>query len=610
MRLYNRVALVVIAALGSAAVGWSASSMPASKTVEGFFREYALGPVTSGPAIVVMGEDDSVWIALAKSGQLARFSNGSLDLFDIGADSRPVGLAAGRVGNRHPGEIWIAASYDNKLVSFDIATHKKREYPVAGDESWPFNIAIAPDGGIWFTQRASGRLGHLDPATGEIRHYELPTPNGGPAGLAVDSKSGTVWFTESYADRIGRLDPATGHIDEIVMGNAGTGQVSGPAGLALDADGGVWFAKLEGKIGHIAPGESRVELVDAPPEALRTAGIAIAPDQDVWALALDGNLLLRYHPQTRDFTQYPIPTGQPDAKPGTPPFAKTSRPFGIGIDRQGDVWFSEQYMGQLGVLDVAPPRVEVLSPAARVQMVRVPLTTRVSDRVAGVQKLTVTLDGQPAVPRQGYLDLAALRPGSHHLEVVAEDAAGHATRVSSAFDYAPGHLALLELIRRLEPGDAEGTAARERWSDTARELPKGNVRTLLAGLRADMDRNWAHFRAPIPREGLEAVLAFQEAQGGRSVEIAILDHSPYFTPQSVVVGPGDTIVWRYDPPSDGHSLPKTLHRIEIRTSGDPVRSGLLRAGESFLHRFDATGSFVVTDPETAGAQAVVEVKLR
>ena len=47
--------------------------------------------------------------------------------------------------------------------------------------SWPFNLAIAPDGGIWFTQRASGRLGHLDPASGEIRHYELPTPNGGPA---------------------------------------------------------------------------------------------------------------------------------------------------------------------------------------------------------------------------------------------------------------------------------------------------------------------------------------------------------------------------------------------------------------------------------------------
>ncbi|MFY9823967.1 MAG: hypothetical protein WAM82_21495 [Thermoanaerobaculia bacterium] len=610
MRLCNRIAFVVLASLGPAATAWASAVPSAAKTVQGFFREYALGPVASGPAIVAMGEDDAVWIALAKTGQLARFSNGSLELFDIGADSRPVGLAVGRAANRHPGEIWIAASYDNKLVSFDTATGRKKEYKVPGDESWPFNLAIAPDGGIWFTQRASGRLGHLDPASGEIRHYELPTPNGGPAGLAVDPKSGAVWFTESYADRIGRLDPATGHVDEIAMGAAGTGQVSGPAGLALDAGGGVWFAKLEGKIGHISPGESRVELIDAPPEALRTAGIAVAPDQDVWALALDGNLLLRYHPPTRGFTQYPIPTGQPDAKPATPPFANTSRPFGIGIDRQGNVWFSEQYMGQLGVLDVAPPQVEVLSPAARVQTVRVPLTTRVSDRVAGIQRVTVTLDGQPAVPRQGYLDLAALRPGAHRLEILAEDAAGFSTRTAVPFDYAPGHLALLELIRRLEPGDAEGTAARERWSGIVRELPKGDAKTLLAGLRTDMAGNWSHFRAPALRESLEAVLAFQETHGGRNVEVAIVDRPPYFTPQSVIVGPGDTILWKYDPPSDGHSLPKTLHRIEIQTAGGPVRSGLLRAGESFLHRFEAAGTFVVTDPETAGARAVVEVKAR
>jgi virginiamycin B lyase len=602
MRIANCVVFVILAALGAAAAR--------PEPVQGFFREYALGGVASGPAIVAIGEDDAVWIALAKTGQLARFSNGSLDLFEIGADSRPVGLAVGRAANRHPGEIWIAASYDNKLVSFEVATGKKKEYAVPGDESWPFNIAIAPDGGIWFTQRASGRLGHLDPVSGEIRHYELPTPNGGPAGLAVDPNRGTVWFTESYADRIGRLDPATGHIDEIVMSGASTGQVSGPAGLALDAGGGVWFAKLEGKLGHIPPGESRVELIDAPPEALRTAGVAVAPDQDVWALALDGNLLLRYHPPTRAFTQYPVPTGRPDVKPATPPFANTSRPFGIGIDRQGNVWFSEQYMGQLGVLDVAPPRVEVLSPGPRAQTLRVPLTTRISDRVAGIQRVTVTLDGKPVAPQQGYLDLAALRPGAHRLEVVAEDAAGYTSRAAVPFDYAPGHLALLELIRRLEPADAEGTAARERWSGIVQELPKGNARTLLAGLRADMDKSWSHFRASVPRQDLEAVLAFQEAHGGRSIEIAILDRPPYFTPQSVVVGPGDTILWRYDPPSDGHSLSKTLHRIEIQAAGGPVRSGLLRAGESFQHRFDATGTFVVIDPETAGARAVVEVKLR
>jgi streptogramin lyase/plastocyanin len=577
------------------------------ETVQGFFREYALGPLSSGPAIVAVGEDDAVWVALARSGQLARFSNESLQLFEIGSDSRPVGLALGSAGNGHPGAVWIAASYDNKILRFDVATQQTRAYPIPGDESWPFNIALGPDGSVWFTQRAAGKLGRLDPASGEVRHYELPTPNGGPAGLAVDPRSGVVWFTESYADRIGRFDPTTGKIEEIAMSGASSGQVSGPAGLALDARGGVWFAKLEGRIGHIPPGEKRIELIDAPPEALRTAGVAVAPDQDVWALALDGNLLLRYRPQTRTFTQYPIPTGQPDLKPATPPFAKTSRPFGIGIDREGNIWFSEQYMGQLGVLDAAPPRVEVVSPAGKVQTLRVPLTARVGDRVAGARRTEVRLDGEPVAAVQGYLDLSGRQPGSHRLEVRVEDAAGHATITATTFDYAPGHLALLEAIGRLQPSDAEGTEAREKWLAIVADLPKREARELLPALRADMAVRLTHFRQG-QQAGLEPILDFLEGQGGRRVEVAILDQSPYFEPRAVTVRPGDTVLWRYDPPSDGHSLSRKLHRIEIQAGDGAVRSGLLRAGESFVHRFDATGTYTVTDPELAEAQAVVEVE--
>src|ERR1044072_2542187 len=41
----------------------------------GFFREYALDKIDSGPAIVAVDEDGSVWTALAKSGKLAHLTN-------------------------------------------------------------------------------------------------------------------------------------------------------------------------------------------------------------------------------------------------------------------------------------------------------------------------------------------------------------------------------------------------------------------------------------------------------------------------------------------------------------------------------------------------------
>ncbi|HEV2765611.1 MAG TPA: hypothetical protein VGV38_21690, partial [Pyrinomonadaceae bacterium] len=454
-----------------------AAQSPAPSAVEarGFFREYALDHAGSGPAIVAVDEDDNVWVALAKSGKLARFANGSIELFDIGAESRPVGLAAGTRANGHAGAVWIAASYDNKLIRFDVASRRAREYKIKDENSWPFNVALGPEGSVWFTQRASARIGRLDAATGVVQHFDLPTPNSGPAGLAVDQRSGRVWFTESYADRVGVLEPRTGQFREYKMSDSSTGLVSGPAGLALDELGGVWFAKLEGKLGHLAAGSERIELIDVPAAAKRPAGITVAPDGHVWAVALDGNLLLRYSPRGRAFTLYQLPTGRPDEQPSTPPQAKTSRPFGVAVDRQGNVWCSEQYTGQLAVLDVAPPRLDILSPSGTVRTAEALYAIRALDRVGGVQRLTAKLDGVVVTPSHGRLSLHTLLPGRHRFELTATDAAGLSTSTEVTFEYAPGPLALQEMLRELTPSGRAGAEAQKALLAAARNLDKGDV---------------------------------------------------------------------------------------------------------------------------------------
>src|SRR5262245_26715388 len=100
---------------------------PASSTAgssPGYFQEYALGNPASGPAIVAIDDNDNVWVAVARLGKLAMLANGSIRTFDLGADSRPVGIAIGSASNGQAGSIWIAASYDNKLIRFDINTHQ------------------------------------------------------------------------------------------------------------------------------------------------------------------------------------------------------------------------------------------------------------------------------------------------------------------------------------------------------------------------------------------------------------------------------------------------------------------------------------------------------
>lgn len=574
---------------------------------EGFFREYALGTTDSGPAIVAVDRDDTVWVALARAGQLGRFQNGRLELFPLAKDSRPVGVAMGKGDGGASEVVWIAASFDDKLLRFDRRSGTYGEYPLDGDTSWPFNIALASTGEVWFSERAAGRVGRLDPVTGKVTRFDPPTPASGPAGLAVDQRTGLVWFTQSYADRLGRLDPATGEIREYVMGDDSTGLERGPAGLALAPDGGVWFAKLEGKLGHLAAGSDEIEIFDLPPAVRRPAGVAVGADGTVWFAALDGNQIVSFHPAGRHLTIYPIPTGSPDPRPEQPPVARTSRPFGIAVDGQGNVWFSQQYTGQLAVLDAAPPVVELLGPGDRpVTTASTLVTVRVEDRVAGLERMEYRVDGESVRLDAGRLWLADFPPGVKTLEVVAVDRAGHRTEVARELRYQPGHLALLEVLRSLEPA---AVGSEERLADLIRltdDLARGGVfdpAPFRAAL-ADGERLFVSFPAARLQRLFDALAA-----SWPQVDVRIVDGPPFFERDRLELVLGATIRWTYDPPFDGHTLSRRLHRLHITGGDRPISSPLLRAGESFTHTFDQPGLFSIEDT-VAAEPARMEVLVR
>jgi virginiamycin B lyase len=598
--------VMVVIALATLCVSRvSADQDVAHETVAGYFREYPLDHPGSGPAIVTVDEDDNVWTALARSGRLARFSNGGVALFDIGPQSRPVGVAAGSRANGQAGMIWIAASYDNKIIRFDPRSGEKKEFTIDGSPSWPFNISLDNRGHVWFSQRASGRVGRLDPTSGGIQHYQPPTVDGGVAGLAIDAASGRVWFTEAYKDRIGVIEPGTGTVREYVMGEQSTGLVSGPAGIAIDAQGGVWFAKLEGKLGHLPAGSERLELIDVPAAAGRPAGIAVAGNGDVWMLALDGNMVVRYRPTRRRFTMYPIPTGTADTGPSAPPGARTSRPFGLAFDRQGNLWFSQQYTGQLGVLDVAPPEVAIISPSTTLRMPDPLLLVQTYDRVGGVTKVSASVDGEPAQVSQGRLDLTSIRPGDHELEVRADDAAGNTATARRVFEYAPDTNGFVTMLRRLAPPRVEDSSL---WAALLREVdalltddPRPALERMTA-LLASVDGE-GFGRA---REHLRAAVDYQLRVAAKTVVIEVLGVMPYFSLSHVMIRVGETIRWEHRPNPDAHAGAHELAQLEI--GGSAERSPRLRAGETFSFRFDRPGDFIVRNLMQTGAVATVKVQ--
>src|SRR5438270_11688527 len=66
------------------------------------------------------------------------------------------------------------------------------------------DVYPAPDGAVWFTAQAAGKLGRLDPRTGKSDMIALG-PGAAPHGVII----GAAWVTEGGQNAIARVDPAT-----------------------------------------------------------------------------------------------------------------------------------------------------------------------------------------------------------------------------------------------------------------------------------------------------------------------------------------------------------------------------------------------------------------
>jgi virginiamycin B lyase len=83
-----------------------------------------------------------------------------------------------------------------------LATGYLTEYPVASPYNDLNDIALGPDGALWFTGQ-NGTLVRITPS-GAITKVQIPTPNSKPNGL-VAGPNHTIWFAETGADRVGYI---------------------------------------------------------------------------------------------------------------------------------------------------------------------------------------------------------------------------------------------------------------------------------------------------------------------------------------------------------------------------------------------------------------------
>jgi virginiamycin B lyase len=594
---------------------YNATAVSSSADAGRYIHELAFSTAHSGPSVVQVDNDRNVWVALARAGKLARVRNGEIREFNLPPQAFPVGIAIDGGGI-----VWFSDIRRNKIGRLEPGTGAVTDFDVPTKDSWPFFLGLASDGQLWFTERVGNKVGRLNPLTGEVKEFAVPTKDSQPAGLTV-TPDGQVYFTENSGHQIGHVDPLTGQVTELPVPSPLKRSPSyGLAGITHDARGSVWFVELDGRLGRIQrrPGrKDAIEEIPLPDPSVRPAGAAVDRWGAVWFTELDGNAISSYNPSIGRFERYPIPTGERDSKPLSPPeatargeipspgaFAKTSRPFGIAVDSNGDVWFSEQYAHKLGVLQ--PPAVRVFEPVGD-------LTTSTTAPVfrtrlqAAITTLHYYLDGHE-VPVAPKLSLSSLKagPGSFAVRVVL---GGNTYEGSSSFTFNPGVGTLIELVRHgTEQAEIAGDGAKRLTQELmTADLYRMSGQTELFRLaQRTILRDVVSGQYPITQplaDLLAADLNWMDSVELYSYCITVSAKKPHFSPASVELQVGDTVTWSYT--ADAASGDLTLRS---QTRGiEPIA---LRPGETRSITFYHPATIRYSLTSDSAVQAELSVKPR
>jgi virginiamycin B lyase len=258
-------AAVVLAALGAA--GSARGGGPPQCTVD-CAAPIAL-PYAAAPFGVTKGPLGSEWFSLDHA--VARVDQqGQVFTYPV---SDPNEEDVGWMTVGPDGSVWFCERDTGKVGWIDAAGHM-REYNLLSPDAIPQGIVFAPDGNVYVSEQGSNAIARLNPVTGEVTDFPVPTPDSNTQSGALGS-DGAVWFVERNVSKVGRMT-LDGHFTEYQLADGAS-----PNRIVAGPDGALWFTeRLANKIARITTGGQLTEY----PVSGGPVGITVGKDGQIYTV--------------------------------------------------------------------------------------------------------------------------------------------------------------------------------------------------------------------------------------------------------------------------------------------------------------------------------------
>src|ERR1044071_2362409 len=172
-------------------------------------KSFRIPTANSQPEGITLGPDGNMWFTEASANQIGRIDpRGRITEFLIPqAFSAPVDIVVGA-----DGALWFTEESGfpegiGRVTTSGVFTGFAPDC-VGGQPCslTPRGIAATPDGLIWFSDSNSNSIVRLNPASGIMTFFAIPS-NGQPTDITL-GPDGTLWFCEGISHMIGRMDEA------------------------------------------------------------------------------------------------------------------------------------------------------------------------------------------------------------------------------------------------------------------------------------------------------------------------------------------------------------------------------------------------------------------
>ena len=224
-------------------VGQRSDYVAALDPETGEFRKFDL-EAGAGPHNLVVADDGTIYYAGNRASHIGKLDpeTGEIEKFMM-PDERAVDphtLIWDADGN-----IWFTVQGGNFVGKFWPETGEVRlveamtvEGSRRGGSSRPYGIQMDSNGRPWIALFNTNHIGTVNPETFAFESFELPD-NALPRRLVVTSDD-IVWYGDWTRGTLGRLDPATGQVTEFPLPS---GEGSRPYAMAVDDSDRIWVVE-------------------------------------------------------------------------------------------------------------------------------------------------------------------------------------------------------------------------------------------------------------------------------------------------------------------------------------------------------------------------------